>query len=241
MKTNQITKKNDNLVEGENVLMSEDITIFLADISGSMSDSFALSATSGQPTTRWGGFTKMAALKDALLAYINKRVKVNKETGSNDLFGVIAFGYSSDPDVRLLHDPHYSNYDSLLKKIHDLTSDGGTPMAEAVSLAVETSERCDGMVRIVIISDGQPDYRAQVLREVKNAFENYGLIFDTILIGSDARCVGFMKEVAELGGGEYSCIDDAEALMNKFLAIEEERALLMGNGILMLPQAGTDV
>lgn len=239
MQTNSIAKKNDNLVEGENVLMSEEVTIFLLDVSGSMSEGFKQEASSTN-TSRWGGFTKINALKDATIAYINKRLKVNSSSGAADLFGVITFGHSDDPEVRLLHDPHYSNYDSLLRKIQSLRSDGSTPMRAAVNLAIETSERLDGMIRVILISDGQPDDRTSTLHAIKHAYEEFGLIFDTILIGDNSHCVDFMKEAAKLGGGEFSMITDAAALMNKFLAIEEERALLMGNGILMLPEANSN-
>lgn len=228
---NTITKKSSNLIEGQNALLSEEITIFLFDCSGSMYDLISDDGTFNVNTR----CTKFNAMKEAALSFTQQRMSAI-QNGATDSVGVITFGES----VKLLHDPSSRNFESLLQRIRRMPCTGATPMAEAVNLAIQTAERfTSGMIRIVICSDGQPDYKHSVIDAVTRGFEDYGIIFDTIGIGNPNDRYGldeeFLKLVASVGGGEYTLISTFQDFSRKLLDIESERQLLLGNGILLLP------
>ena len=228
-----LVKNNSNLVEGKNVLLSEEITIFLFDCSGSMQDSISDDGTFVvNPYRR----SKFYAMKEAALKFVEQRMTAIRN-GASDYVGIITFGDS----VKLMHDPSSRNFESLMQRLDKMRSGGCTPMAQAVDLAIQTAERfSSGMIRIVICSDGQPDYKDAVIQNVIRGFEDYGIIFDTIGIGNPNERWGldeeFLKQVAQLGGGEYTRIESYQEFTRKLLNIESERQLLLGNGILMLPE-----
>ena len=232
-----LANKNSNLVEGKDVLLSEEITIFLFDCSGSMYDridddgSFYV----GDPYH----LTKFKAMKDAATKFVGQRIDAVRN-GASDSVGVITFG----DDVRLIHDPSSRNFENLLQRISKMSCTGSTPMAQAVQMAIDTAERfTSGMIRVVICSDGQPDNKHYVLDCVRRGFEEYGIIFDTIGIGRPEGVYGldeeFLKLVADTGGGEYTRITSYQEFSRKLLSIESERQLLLGSGILMLPSNDT--
>lgn len=225
-------KTKSSLVEGKDVLLSEEITIFLLDVSGSMDDSIADD----------GSFslleypTKFRAMKKAMSKYIHQRMAAI-QNGANDHVGVITFG----EDVKLIHDPMSNNFDTLGRRVDAMRTGGSTPMAQAIDLAIQTAERfTTGMIRVIICSDGYPDYKYNVIDKVVKGFEELGIIFDTIGVGNKNNYFGldeeFLKEIAELGGGNYTFISSYQEFTRKFLSLESERQLLLGNGILMLPK-----
>lgn len=227
-----LAHRNTNLVEGKNVLLSEEITIFLFDCSSSMYDGIFNDGTVDISSLRC---TKFNAMKQAALQFVEQRMNAIKN-GASDSVGIITFG----DNVKLLHDPSSRNFEMLMNRLNKMHCCGSTPMAQAIDLAIKTSERfSSGMIRIVICSDGQPDYKHSVIDNVVRGFEQYGIIFDTIGIGNPNDRFGldeeFLKQVADLGGGEYTRIDSFQGFARKLLAIESERQLLLGNGILMLP------
>lgn len=227
------TKGSTSLIEGQDVLLSEEISIFLLDVSSSMSDRIE---DDGSFELAWDDrCSKFGAMKRAAMNFIEQRVSAIRN-GSTDHVGIITFG----DDVKLLHDPSSNNFDSLLNKLKSMRACGSTPMAEAINLAIQTAERfTTGMIRVIICSDGQPDYKPGVINNVIRGFEEYGIIFDTIGIGNLNDRWGldedFLKEVANSGGGEYTFISSFQEFTKKFLLIEGERQLLLGKGILMLP------
>ena len=227
-----LARRNSNLVEGKNVLLSEEITIFLFDCSSSMygsimdDGSFNLSGICS---------TKFNAMKQAAIKFVEQRMNAIRN-GASDSVGIITFG----DQVKMLHDPSFQNFENLISKLNRMHCSGSTPMAQAVDLAIQTAERfSSGMIRVVICSDGQPDYKDSVLHNVRRGFDDYGIIFDTVGIGDPNDRWGldedFLKLVAEIGGGEYTLISTFQDFQRKLLSIEGERQLLLGTGILMLP------
>lgn len=231
-----------SLVEGQSTLLSEEITIFLFDCSGSMGDRIADDGSFKIPMGFYG--SKFHAMKNAAIEFVKQRLQAIQQ-GSKDSVGVILFGlpggynyWSKAETVKLIHDPFNHNYELLLQKLDRMKYGGRTPMAEAVDLAIQTAERfTTGMIRVVICSDGQPDYKASVLNNVTRGFEEYGIIFDTIGVGEGYGIdETFLKLVASIGGGEYTKINSFQEFQRKLLQIEAERQLLLGNGILLLPE-----
>lgn len=222
-----IKKSQSTLVEGEGVILSKEVSVFLLDVSYSMIGDFNRQMNYG--------VTKIDALKESVISFIRQRIKSQSE---EDLFGVILFG-TMGSGVKVIHDPSSRAYDKLQATISFLRPEGNTPMASAVKRGLETLLGYpDGFLRLVIVSDGQPDNRNSVLMNVREAFELYGVVTDTIGVGVPGFGLNedFLKLVAEIGGGEYLRADSPESLRKKFLEMEEERALLLGSGILMLPE-----
>lgn len=229
-----------SLVEGQSALLSEEITIFLFDCSGSMGDRISDDGSFAIPLGYYG--SKFCAMKNAAIEFVKQRLSAI-QSGSNDSIGIILFGcmtnrFGYDNPVKLIHDPFNHNYELLLQKLQRMNYGGGTPMAEAVDMAIKTAERFTvGMIRVVICSDGQPDYKTSVINNVQRGFNDYGIIFDTIGVGEGYGLdEDFMKYIAEIGGGEYTKIDSFQGFQRKLLQIEAERQLLLGNGILLLPR-----
>lgn len=226
-------KSNSSLIEGKDVLLSEEITIFLFDTSSSMYD--RIEDDGSFPILASDMCSKFGALKRAALSFVEQRIDAIRN-GAKDHVGIITFG----EDVKLMHDPMSPNLERLVSSIANMSCTGCTPMAAAVNLAIQTAERfTSGMIRVVICSDGQPDYKDPVRRLVREGFNDYGIVFDTIGVGDKKTRYGldeeFLKEIAELGGGEYTLISSFQDFSKKLLLIEGERQLLLGSGILMLP------
>lgn len=238
METNSLTKQS-TLIEGQGAIMGEEIIIFLLDFSGSMSDT--LDSRKGDMER----ISKVKALREAMHKFISQRMTAIAG-GANDSIGVIIFGgHQAGYSAKLIHHPTNNNYSSLIGKISMLRSGGSTPMAEAVDIAMSTVENLlTGFIRLVILSDGMPDHRETSLDKIHHAYDSLGIIIDTIGIGAEGDYSldeEFMKEAARLGGGEYTRITSLLDLEKKFLEIEQERAVLLGKGIFMLPAASSDL
>lgn len=228
-----------SLIEGQTCIMGEEITIFLLDCSGSMCSGFDLK---DYPEENWmNQGSKFQAMCDAAADYAKQRVKA-ASNGAKDKVGVITFGKGGATTV---FEPYNTNYQVMANKVSKIECGGSTPMAEAVEAAIKMSENYPtAFLRLVILSDGQPDSKPYVLEAVQRAYEEYGLVTDTVGIGNknyndvNACPCGldeqFLIQVSELGGGKYTRCTNAEALSQLFLEIEQERALLIGKGVLLL-------
>lgn len=234
-KKNSVIKTNTNLVEGKGALMTEELTIMLLDISGSMSMPIAYDI---DPETgdiilyKGGGYhskSKLNALKDSMINYINDR-KIEVDSGSKDKVGVIIF----DDQAEIFWHPTKDNFDVLIKKFESLHDKGGTNICEAVRLAMDMFTNFgEGFFRIVLVSDGNDWQQEQTKEMVKKAYEEYGIITDTISIGSDAD-KEFMIDLADIGGGEHTEINTYVALLGTFKKLQAERKNLLGSGIKLL-------
>lgn len=235
----QLQTTNGGMVEGVDRLMGEEITVFLLDCSGSMKSGFDLFDLDVENYRRQT--SKFMAMIDAATNYANQRMAASKN-GALDRVGVITFGKGG---ATVIHEPWNTNYAVMAYRASNLECGGATPMAAAVEKALAMAQNYPAaFLRFVILSDGCPDDKKSVLAKVELAFEDYGLVTDTIGIGnknySDVNAApcgldeDFLVQVAEVGGGKYTRCTNAEALKQLFLEIEQERALLIGKGVLLL-------
>lgn len=234
-----IQQVNSSLVEGQTCIMGEEITIFLLDCSGSMCFGFDLKDYPEENLLYQ--CSKFQAMLGAVADYAKQRVKAASNC-AKDRVGVITFG---EGGAHTVFEPYNTNYQAMANKVSKIKWGGSTPMAEAVEAAIKMSENYPtAFLRLVILSDGQPNSKPYVLEAVQRAYEEYGLVTDTVGIGNknyndvNACPCGldeqFLIQVAELGGGKYTRCTNAEALSQLFLEIEQERALLIGKGVLLL-------
>lgn len=235
----QIQEVKNSLVEGQTCIMGEEITIFLLDCSGSMCAGFDIS---DYPEDNWKNKdSKFSAMCAAAAKYAEQRIKATAN-GAKDKVGVIVFGKGG---AKTIFEPYNTNFQVMASKLDKIECGGGTPMAEAVEQAIKMSENYPtAFLRLIIISDGEPNSKPYVLKAVQKAYDEYGLVTDTIGIGNKnyddvESCPWgldepFLKLVAKFGGGKYTRCTDSEALSQLFLEIEQERALLIGKGVLLL-------
>jgi len=216
--------------EGLATLMSEETLIFLLDCSGSMSHPF-------------GSTTRIGALKRALKSTIIDRIN----SSSEDHMGFIGFGLT-DPsdytDISVLQEPG-PVFRGSEKVVSRLKASGSTPMKAALERGFEQlDDYAEGMGRLVLMSDGQPnEHKEDILEMVAEMHEETGFIVDTIAIGGSVigkwsgADSNFMREVAKAGGGEFYECESPEKLTLRMSEMEAERRTLIGQGVLMLQAA----
>lgn len=217
------TKKRDDL------LMSEETTMFVLDCSSSMSYSMSSLAT-------FAG-SKTDALKRAVVAALEERVK----NPSLDKLGVVLFGGNdSERSTKLLFRPEHTtqaHVEAVKTKIYD---QGCTPMYQGLVKAREALSDAEGLVRIILVTDGEPNAgftKEQIRTLVRELAQDDGYVIDTVGVGTSHSFdydEKFLKELAEIGEGEFYPVEDADALLRRFLEMERERRALMGSGIKLL-------
>lgn len=219
--------KTGKLVEGSSAILSQEITILLLDNSASMEISMGR-------TRDWSSqrVTRFSAMKSAALSYIDQRILHNK-IGETDRVGVITF----DSSARVIADPKYSSAENAKVALESMYPSGCTAMHMAFSLA---SEMCctyeDSFIRLVLVSDGEPDKPLDVKDLISFLYNDLGIITDTIAITDSEfnMAANFLRECASLGGGSFTYIKSPDQLKSKFLELESERRNLLGKGILLL-------
>lgn len=227
----EITKTQTALVEGSSALLTSEITMFLLDVSGSMGDQLQKSPIR---------VSKIEALRQAMLKFVDNRESALRN-GASDKVGVILFGCMDGTSVKMLHEPSASISDRLKERITFLSAGGSTPMAGAVEMANKILMGYpDGFLRVVIITDGYPDSRSTTIQLVEESFETYGIVYDAIGLEEEGHSGSvdkdFLEQVTSKGGGQMTLIHTVDELIAKLTQIEEERALLMNHGILLLPE-----
>lgn len=222
--------------EGKELLMSEETTLFLLDVSGSMSQSMGSSFDASE------AHNKIGALKRALMAALEERIK----HPSNDRMGIVTFGGNDfdneTPGVYVKVSPETTTH-SHLELCSKLYARGGTPMYAALKQAKELLESVEGFVRIVLVTDGCPTGsfgKEEVKAFVREMAKDYGFVIDTVGVGTEL-CFEydekFLKDLAALGEGQFYPVADADALRNRFLEMERERRALLGQGVRLLQAA----
>lgn len=216
--------------EGEDVLLSEEKTIYLIDTSGSMSE--RLGKYEGK------SIDKIEAVRIALGAMMEARLSYL----TDDHVGFIEFsgsGYGRHytKDTMPLG-PCTPKYAAHAKK---LRADGGTPMFQGFERAASVLGDQDGLVRIVMMSDGEPNQgysKGDIIDQVRQMSDTYGFIVDCIGIGIPGQTADydekFMKTVAEVGQGEFFPIEDVDQLVKLLKRTAIERKALFGGGIKLL-------
>lgn len=209
--------------EGKGLLFSEETAVYLLDSSGSM----------GSLMDSVSKASKQVALKEAL----NAMMAVRQEFQSNDRLGLVGFGGSAEWKIQPT--AYGPDHVGAIDSIHN---GGGTPMLPAIRLAASELLNHTGLLRVVILSDGEPNIegtKAQVLDACTALYHKVGIIFDTVGIGIpgvtsdyDER---FMTQVAEQSGGQFFPAGDIEELRKLLKRMARERAVLLGTGIKQLP------
>lgn len=209
--------------EGEGLLFSEETAIYLLDDSGSMRDSMSYGL----------GISKIAALRDAL----SVMMAVRNEYPSTDRLGMVHYGGSAG---WLIEPEQYSEQHRIV--LNKLNAEGGTPMLAAIKLAATSIIHFNGMLRMVIISDGEPNNggdKNEVFDACVTLYNELGVITDTVGIGIPGVTSSFdeswLAKVANYSGGQYFPAGDKEELRKLLTRMARERGMLLGQGIRQLP------
>jgi Mg-chelatase subunit ChlD len=221
------------LVEGDDVLLSEETTIYLIDNSSSMH--YILGNYESQQ------ISKLDAVKMAVKAMLEARLGY----ASADKVGIIAFTSRAENYTNTLMEPKVAEPDHM-KVVEQLCAAGGTPMYQGFEAAARQLADAQGLVRIVLLSDGEPNegYRKSDVRGlVQKLSKEYGFIVDTVGIGLPGQTTeydeAFMKQLAADGMGEFYPIDDANELKKLLVQFTKERKQLLGTGVKLLGSASS--
>ena len=242
------TKDLKKMKEGEDVLLSEETTVYLIDCSGSMNDMMAGSSSysdySGGDLNPDGeevnliNCRKVTAVKRAMVAMLEAR----QSYPTADKIGIVGFSgsYNEQKFSRSLIDPEMVSSDHF-KAVASLWATGGTPMYQGFEKAARLLADAEGMARIVLISDGEPNegYEKDDIRKLVGTFNtDYGFVIDCVGIGipgkTSAYDEAFMKDLAKLGSGEFYPVEDLDELTKRLVRMVQERYLLIGEGIKLL-------
>lgn len=216
------------LKEGDDVLMSEEQAVYLIDVSGSMS------GTIGFDGDRM--INKAGAVRKAMQAMMEARLSY----ATADKVGIIAFGVEGRQMTEVLAPLEVAGPQHLTC-ISQISSAGGTPMYQGLEKSAEVLAGAEGLVRIVLMSDGEPNEgysKEDILGLVRKLSKAYGFIVDTIGIGIPGRTSSydekFMKSVAMEGAGQFFPIDNVDELVKLLKKSAIERKVLFGEGIRLL-------
>lgn len=190
---------------------NEDISIIIAiDISGS----------TGSTTLR--GNRKIDVQKAIAADIIN-------DLHLSDKVGVIAF--NKDAYVVTEIAPIRELVD-VEDKIYSLTNSGGTSIEIAVTAGSNLLLGAKGSKNIVIISDGKTKSMDKTRQAIADTRKKGVKIF-TVGVGEDTNEAN-MKEIAQLGGGQYFQIDESKNLKILFGGREEQDSAKKRFGITVL-------
>lgn len=210
------------------VIMGCETTIYILDCSGSMA------------TPLHGYTSKLMVAKRALKRFISARTESNNRAEKliRDTVSLLTFPAANDDQCELLFSTAAPSQ-STLKKIDTITVSGSTPLHSALKKAAALAEIAEGLVRVVIISDGVPDFKEVALEQARILANDVGAVIDTFGIGKKDTCgfdydEAFLRELAALGEGEFIAVDNADILEGKLLEYESERRALIGEGLLLL-------
>jgi len=112
-----------------------------------------------------------------------------------------------------LHVPWTSDYLEIAANCWP-EPEAGTPLGEAITDTLLLDPKPE---RIILLSDGQPDSRERAETAARAAAEQR-VIIDTVGIGEADD--GLMAYIAEITGGRYSKVANAQALGSIFQALE---------------------
>lgn len=226
-----MSKKTQTLVqEGKSVLLGEESTVYLIDMSSSMAE--FLGDYKGFPLKKDEAVVKaLSAMMEARLSY---------PTADRVAIVVFSTAYESrsmSPVVVNLG-PCSSKHVSKIVKLY---GSGCTPMYQGLEKAARVLAEAEGLVRIVMMSDGEPNEgysKSEILALGLKLSKQYGFIIDTIGIGIPGKtsCYDerFLKTLAHNGAGQFFPIEDVDALVKLLRQTAIERRTLIGSGIKLL-------
>lgn len=238
-KTSEMVKA----VEGRDVIGSEEDTVYLIDLSTSMNNRIDSQSDGTKDDTENATEehpTKIQAVKRAMSAMLT--VRLSNPTA--DRVSLVGFGGGvswGDPKVRVIQ-PLSIVGEKHITSIQKQVADHGTPMYQGFEKAAEVLADAQGLARIVLLSDGEPDKdsysKKEILEQVRQLAEQFGIIVDTIGVGINGVASHydeeFLKEMARLGAGHFFPIEDVDSLVALIKETALERQRFLGGGVRLL-------
>lgn len=224
--------------EGGSVLLSEETVVYCVDTSGSMEGRLEYGTGVADDDTKLArSMSKRAAVVYAMRAMLNAR----QGYANADRLGVVTFGGGGGRAYATTKIKPSVVKASHFEVIKDIGADGNTPMFQGLKQAAEELKDAEGLVRILLISDGEPNagYTKHEIRAlVSEMHEDYGFVIDCLGIGIPGKTgdydEDFLKDLATLGGGEFYPVESVDQLIKKLVHMVRERQLFIGGGIKLL-------
>jgi len=214
-------------VEGQNVLLSEECTIYALDVSGSMKET--IGHIDGE------ALSKVAGVRKAMHAVFTSRLA----NPTADSVGIVTFG----DYAKVVMEPTIIEQ-SHMRHLESIRSVGDTPMYDALEKSARLLANAKGMARIVLLSDGMPNaggHHDDVLHLAEKLGKEYGIIIDTVGLGREGSTPEydekFLRKVAGFGSGEFYPIDSLDELVKRLVTTINERRMLLGKGVALLGDA----
>jgi len=172
----------------------------------------------------------VALLLDASGSMAGQKIEDAKEAVVNFLdrlqgtirLGLISFG---DPNAHIRHDLT-TDFSTIKSAVRKLSATGGTPMAEAISLAHTNILGYQGAINVMILlTDGQPN-NPTTTEQAANTSKSKGVRIITIGVGSDVDSA-FLRRIAS-APEDYHFVGESFELSATFVNIATE----LSSGIL---------
>lgn len=217
-----------SLKEGEDVLLSEEETVYLVDGSGSMCETIGYDGDVS--------VTKCEAVRKAMTAMMDARLSY----ATADKAGIVVFGVNGRSMTEVVAPLEVVSHNHVAS-ISRIGAGGGTPMFQGLEKAAAMLSNANGLARIVLMSDGEPNEgynKPDIIGLVRKLSKQYGFIIDTVGIGVPEKTHSydeqFMKDMANEGAGQFFPIDNVEELVKLLKKTAIERKALFGDGIKLL-------
>lgn len=232
--------------EGEDILFSSEVTIYVLDCSGSMQQT--LNSRSKRYSSIKKGIDEFASKMEVVKTVMEQIICYRGSTSDVDKVGVVCFPvYSGYQDSRVVVTPRICD-PAMVSELSALYPQGDTPMLAGLEEAVRALSGHKGLCRIVLVTDGEatsssgqclgPSVNAEILGFVKALHEQCAVTVDVLGIGlsgvTSSYDEPFLRMVAEEGGGEFTSIGDSASFFKKLKHQADERKLLIGDGIRLL-------
>lgn len=160
-------------------------------------------------------------IKPRILAAVEAvQAIVNDSSPSVTAYAFFSFQSGHEGSCTYLWEDYTQDYLPIITNCYP-TPEGGTPMGMAINDVLAHLPKPN---RIILLSDGQPDFRREVEIAVENA-KALKIIIDTVGIG--AADEGLMAWIAKETGGRYFNAKDAAQLAHVFQQLETRTRFLL--------------
>jgi uncharacterized protein YegL len=168
--------------------------VLMLDCSGSMAEMVECNQNNPNPTR------KIDHLKKAIEGFLTQ-CNWEDTAIAIETFPHTEYGF---PVLSNQHFLHWNN-------VSQLTASGGTPMAEAMSVALERYS----LTRGILVSDGIANNPAESLNKARE-FKESGTPVDTVHIGDEQAGEELLQQIAEITGGMYIKFTDVSNFSKAF-------------------------
>jgi Mg-chelatase subunit ChlD len=232
--------------------MQDETCIYLIDMSSSMAHNIQSVSWSEEEADKAAGvnynddtklrrkMSKRAAVAYALRAMMTAR----QAYATADKLGFVTFaGDDGRNCTKVLVPPSPTSIDHL-EAIKQMSAYGNTPMFQGLKRAAEELKDAEGLVRILLISDGEPNAsytKNDIIDLAEEMHKELGFVIDCLGIGVPGETGDydekFLETVAAVGGGEFYPVENVDDLIKRLVEQVRERQLYIGGGIKMLGAA----